>query len=132
MIVSTEKTLLTLISIAVILVAVNSLTSQMKSIEEKRDENCLNTALRSVDLAITNAIGGGVSEGYIFLPVKVNYECSGRAVKLTAGNKSVSLNYPFKLVCSGEAYLSGKFYANWRRDATGEAELILSWSGVRG
>ncbi|MEM0294573.1 MAG: hypothetical protein QW418_02265 [Candidatus Korarchaeum sp.] len=132
MILSAERVILAVIGIALVLTTLSSLTPQMREIEGKRDENCLNTALRSVDLAITNAIGGGVAEGYVFLPVKVSYECSGGTVRLSAGNKSASLSYPFRLICGGEAYLAGKFHASWRRDARGEAELILSWSGVRG
>ncbi len=127
-----EKALLTTIGIALIIATIGPISEEIKAIEEKRNENCLNTALRSVDLAITNSLGGGIAEGYAFLPVKVVYECNGREVKLTAGDRSVMMSYPFRLVCGGEAYLAGKFHASWRRDTEGEAVLILSWSGVRG
>ncbi|RDD53852.1 MAG: hypothetical protein BA066_02295 [Candidatus Korarchaeota archaeon NZ13-K] len=129
---SMEKLLLTLIGIVSIVSIVGSLSDDMRIIEAKRDENCLNTALKSIDLAITNAIGGGRATGYVFLPVRVSYECTGRSVRVTVGNKSASLNYPFKLACGGEAYLAGRFEASWRREARGEATLVLSWSGVGG
>ncbi|MCS7102363.1 MAG: hypothetical protein NZ992_00590 [Candidatus Korarchaeum sp.] len=129
---SIERMLLTSIGIVLIVITVSSLSDEIRIIKEKRDENCLNTALSSVDLAITKAVGGGVAETYVFLPVRVSYECNGRTVKLTVGNKSVSLSYPFRVVCGGEAYLTGRFHANWRRDIKGDATLVLSWSGARG
>lgn len=130
MMLTTEKVLLTVIGIAMIVFMLDPLSGQMKVIEEQRNMNCVNAALRAVDLAITNSIGGGVAEGYAFLPAKVSYECKGGEVKLTAGNSSASLKYPFRLLCGGEAYLAGKFYASWERDVDGEATLVLSW--VRG
>lgn len=132
MILSVERTLLTLLGMVLIAITISSLSDEIRSIEEKRDENCLNAALSSIDLAITKAIGGGEAESYVFLPVKVSYQCSGRSVELTAGNRSASLSYPFTMVCRGEAHLAGKFHASWRRNVRGEATLILSWSGVRG
>lgn len=128
MMLSLEKLLLTVMGLAVIIsVFLGPLVNVMESIEGKRDENCVNTAIKSVDLAITNAIGGGSSRSYVFLPERVSFECVGNSIILTAGNSRASLSYPFKLVCGGEAYMRGSFQASWKRQANGEASLYLNW-----
>ncbi len=131
MILSIERVLLTLIGLATIIAILPAINQGMEGIEAERNKNCVHIAARAVDLAITNSIGGGVSSGYIFLPVKVSYRCEGGNVYLEAGNASASLSYPFRLSCSGEAYLYGRFTASWHSDR-GNAIVELRWSGLGG
>lgn len=128
MILSIEKIVLTLIGIALMVFMISGpVIDIMKTIEDRRDENCVNVALKSIDLAVTNAIGGGLAESYVFLPTKVSYECRGNEIVVTAGDHSGSLSYPFALVCGGEAHFRGSFHATWKRGTDGRAVLYLNW-----
>ncbi len=94
--------------------------------EEKKAINCVNTALKSIDLAIMGSIGGGTSSGYVYLPCNVTYEARGTNVRVRSGNYSASIAYPLKVEGGGEAFGYGRFVAIWR------AEYIsIRWEGWR-
>ncbi len=82
--------------------------------EEKRAINCVNIALKSLDLAITNSIGGGTASGYVYFPCNVIYEAEGTDVRVRSGNYSASITYPFEVEGGGKAIGYGRFAAIWR------------------
>ncbi len=123
---SLERALLIAAGLALILYSVNGPVSRaMKRMEEKRSVNCVNTAVKSVDLAITNSLGGGLSETYVYLPCKVTFSCSGHLVRVSSGNASASLRYPFEVRCHGEAVGFGRFVSAWR-----EQYVSIGWAGA--
>ncbi len=123
---SLERALLMAAGLALILYSINGPVSEaIKSLDEKRSINCVNTATKSIDLAIANSLGGGYSDTYVYLPCKVVFSCSGYSVKVSSGNTSASLRYPFEVRCRGEAVGFGRFVSVWR-----EQYVSLGWAGA--
>ncbi len=123
---SLERALLMAAGLALILYSVNGPVSRaMKSLEERRSINCVNTAAKSIDLAVMNSLGGGLSETYVYLPCEVTVSCNGYVVEVSSGNASASLRYPFEVRCHGEASGFGRFVSAWR-----DEYVSLGWAGA--
>ncbi len=122
-----ERALLMVAGLSMVAYAVTGpISNAVHLFEEKRAINCVNVALKSLDLAIMNSIGGGTSSGYVYLPCKVNYKARGANVKVRSGNYSASITYPFELEGGGEAIGYGRFVAVWRAKC-----ISIRWEGWR-
>ncbi len=123
---SLERALLMAAGLALILYSISGPVSRaMKSLEERRSINCVNAAVKSIDLAVTNSLGGGLSETYVYLPCEVTVSCSGYMVEVSSGNVSTGLRYPFEVRCHGRASGFGRFVSVWY-----DGYVSLGWVGV--
>ncbi len=122
---SLERALLMAAGLALIMYAVRGpVRGVVDRLEYRRAVNCVNAAVKSIDLAVTNSLGGGTSDTYVYLPCEVHISCAGRSVTVTSGNASAGLTYPFELRCGGRAAGFGKFVSSW-----GERGVTVGWVG---
>ncbi len=120
-----ERALLMAVGLSIIAYAISGPISQAVNLfEEKRAINCVNTALKSLDLAISNSLGGGTAVGYVYLPCYVTYEASGGNVRIRSGNYSASISYPFEVEGGGGATGYGRFVAIWKAKY-----ISIRWEG---
>ena len=114
---SQERALLIAVGLSLIVYALNGpISNALQKFEEKKAVNCVNVALKSIDLAIVNSLGGGSAEGYVYLPCSVFYRGRVGGVDVSSGNITASIPYPFEIRGMGEASGYGKFVATWRGD----------------
>lgn len=123
---SIEKALLMVFGLSVLLYSLQGpVQDSIDHLMANRDRNSVNSAVKAIDMAIINSMGGGISDTYVFLPGEVALSCQGGKLTVRARNETAGIRYPFTVYCGGIVKGYGRFIASWKEEG-----VTVCWSGI--